>query len=137
MQIEKQLPELLESHHTLGLNAFPLYYKTDYWLWINNAKFGNCVYKRENVTYKPYFPLESNVGITKTCMSASFALDFAVKMGYEKAILYGILDGETNSYKHFYDQVDKPSNIKNLQQLKTKIDSHRDKIEVEIPFGTM
>ncbi len=151
LTIEKQLPALIENNPTIGLNAFPLYYKTDFWLWIDNPKFGNCVYKKENSSYKKYFPFEPNVDLTGAYTVASFALDFAARAGYKKAVLFGILDGEyiksdtpcvhaghiELSYKHFYDRQDKTVNMMKLQQFKAIINSYRNKIDIEIPFGTI
>jgi len=151
LRIEKQLPRLLENNHTIGLNVFPLYYKTDYWLWIDNPKFGNCVYGRNGRGYNPYFPFEPNIDLMGGYTVASFALDFAAKAGYKKAVLYGILDGEyvqtgvpyqhaghmTLTYRYFYDNEPKTISMMKLQQFKSIISSYRNKIEVEIPYGSI
>ncbi len=151
LQIEKQLPELLKNNHTIGLNVFPLYYKTDYWLWIDNPAKGNCVYRRNGRGYKPYFAFEPNIDLMGGYTVASFALDFAAKAGYKKAILYGILDGEyvqkgvpyqhaghmVMTYRHFYGPEDRTISMLKLQQFKAIINSYRNKIEVEIPYGSV
>lgn len=142
---------MLESNCTLGLNAFPLYYKTNYWLWIDNPKFSNCVYQLNHNRYSPFFQFEPNIDLMGVYTVASFALSFAVKMGYEKAVLFGVLDGDYRkvggfynhagemkmTYRHFYDQEDKTIYMMKLQQFKSIINSYNDKIEVEIPFGSI
>lgn len=144
LEIEKNLPELLKNNHSIGLNAFPVYYKTDYWLWIDNPKFGNRIFARSGKGYRPYLDFEPNVDLMGAYTVASFAIDFAVKQGYQKAILYGILDGEYTrhdeqilSYRHFYDQIDNTIYMMKLQQFKEIINSYKDRIQIEIPFGTI
>ena len=76
----------------------------------------NCVYIKKDLAYKPYlkfiqnFEDENHKGLFGAYTSATFALDFAIKEGYKRAELYGILDGDYKfldngevEYKHFYD----------------------------------
>ena len=55
LEIEKQIPALIKNHDTIGLNAFPLYYKTKYWLWIDNPDKG-----RENALFINESRMEQN-----------------------------------------------------------------------------
>jgi hypothetical protein len=150
--LEKNLPD-----NTIGLNAFPLYYRTEYWIWMDNESFGNCVYKRKGNVYEPFFYFEPNFDPEKDLFGsftvATFALDFAIKQGYQKATLYGILDGEyiesekdythagnlEISYKRFYYDPEEEyplMSVATLQKWKAEILSYSDKIKIEIPNRT-
>lgn len=114
-------------------------------------KYGNCVYMRQGKKYNPYLCFEPNVDLMGGYTVASFALDFAAKMGYKKAVLFGVLDGNYTqtgeayshagemrmTYKHFYDLEDKKIHMLKLQQFKTVINSYKNKIDIEIPFGSI
>ena len=87
--------EKLKGFPSMGLNRFPEFFPfVDYWLWIDNPNFGNCIYKRNNKSFEPFLHFEPNINLFGAYTVASFALDFAIKQGFKKAILYGILDGE-------------------------------------------
>ncbi len=139
----------LKGYPSIGLNCFPGFFPfTDYWLWVDNKKFGNCVYKRIGNSYEPYLPFEPNVELFGAYTVASFALDFAVKQGFKRAILYGVLDGEYKllekkgihpghwefGYRHFYDDKLLRIPMQKLQQFKSIIYGYRNKIQIEIPY---
>lgn len=142
----------LKKYPSIGLNRFPGFFPfVNYWLWIDNKDFGNCVYKRSNKKFRPYLQFETNIDLFGAYTVASFALDFAVKKGFQRAILYGILDGEYKllkkqglhpghwmfSYKYFYCNRERTIPLQKLQQFKHIIYSYKDKIEVEIPYRTI
>jgi|GEM_PF-3857050 len=158
-KLEEAVFDRIKVYPSIGLNRFPEFFPfVDYWLWIDNKNFGNCIYKRNNNGdliakryYKPYFKFKPNIELFGAYTVTSFALDFAVKQGYERAVLYGILDGEYKliekkgfhvghwdfSYKHFYDDKSRRVPMQKLQQFKSIINSYKDKIEVEIPYMTI
>jgi hypothetical protein len=96
---------------SIGLNRFPLYYPdVKFWLWIDNINFGFCVYRKTDSSIKPYFPFEPNVTLQGACSVATFAISWAIKEGYKRVYLYGILDdeyevkGDYVTWYHFYDE---------------------------------
>jgi hypothetical protein len=143
--LDLKLPQKIETE-SLGLNAFPLYHKTDFWLWMDNKEHGNCVYKKENDKYIPYLRFEPNYDPEKDLFGsytvATFGIDFAIKQGYKKVRLFGILDGSYNLneehvlYKHFYNDKLFKMHINNLKAWKDTIYSYKNSIEIEIPYQT-
>jgi hypothetical protein len=124
---------------------------------MDNPAFGNCIYIREGCEYKPFYSFEPNFeefdneGNFKDLFGcytvATFALDFAAKKGYKKAILYGILDGNYTESKpdhlyfsHFYDEILHEFHKENLKSWKKEIFGYANKyykrkpIEIEIPY---
>jgi hypothetical protein len=121
---------------------------------MDDKRFGNCVYKLTDGEYKPFLYFEPNFeefdqyGNKKDLFGAytvaTFAIDFAIKQGYEKAVLYGILDGEYMPagkdhihYKHFYDDKLHHMHKQVLQAWKKEILSYRNKIDTEIHYQTI
>lgn len=109
------IQELLKNNISIGLNRFCEFHKTDFWLWLDNPNMGDKVYRHNGIKYVPYLIFESNLDpFFDLCGShtvASFAVDFAYKMGFKEVDLYGVLDGEYKfldnnrvQYKHFYDE---------------------------------
>ena len=147
---ELNLPKII-LEDSLGLNIFPLYYKTKFWLWIDNPKFGNCVYILENNRYIPYFKFNLNFNKEKDLFGAftvaSFALHFVAKEGYKEAILYGILDGNyidignnEYQYSHFYDMSIHTFHKDNLKAWNNEIlygQAHSNKINIVIPHYSL
>ncbi len=144
--------DLLKEYPSIGLNRFPEFFPfVDYRLWIDNKSFGNCVYKRNGSLYEPYLPFEPNIDLFGAYTVASFALDFALKQGYKRAVLYGILDGRYQliekkgihaghwdfSYRHFYEEKPQRIPVQKLQQFKSIIYGYRSKIQLEIPYMTI
>lgn len=142
----------LKNYVSIGLNRFPEFFPfVDYRIWIDNSLFGNCVYKLTNNNYKPFLFFEPNINLFGAYTVASFALDFAIKQGFKRAVLYGILDGEYKliekkgihlghwefSYRHFYEDQPGKVTMYKLQQFKNIIFSYRNKIQVEIPYRTI
>ena len=125
-----------------------MYHRTKYWLWLDNPDFGYCIYKRDGSEYKEFLKFEPNVTLHGGITSASFALDFAIKQGYKKAELYGILDGKYElthkklfhvgfwqfSYIHFYDETVHNMEMMKLQGFKQIINSYTDRIDINIPY---
>jgi hypothetical protein len=113
---------------------------------MDNPAFGYCVYKYNNGKYEPYYHFEPNVDLFGAYTVATFALDWAIKQGYEKAVLFGILDGDyqvaefkTDAnyelyYKHFYDDVLHVKHYQVLEAHKKEIYSYSSKINIEIPY---
>ena len=156
---ELNLPKYIKGD-SIGLNHLPLYHKTTYWLFMDDLFFGNCVYKREKNKYIPYYPFIPNFEKERDLFGgytvASFALDFAIKMGYKKAVLYGILDGNYKptdndyshasnmeiEYSHFYTKKKIIISYACMESFKNMIMSYsnpdvREKtIEIEIPYRT-
>jgi len=100
---------------SLGLNVFPLHFPdVKYWLWLDNINFGHCIYEKTDSTLKPYFPFTPGRDIKGSCSSATYAISWAIKEGYKKVNLYGILDEDEYNiievkgvkyveWRHFYD----------------------------------
>ncbi len=151
LKITDEIPNLIQNNITIGLNRFACYYKTLYRIWIDNKNLGNCVYKLNKGLYEPYLRFEPNVNLFGAYTVASFALDFAVKTGFKRAVLYGVLDGEYKlirkkgnhpghwvfSYRHFYDNKPLSIPMQKLQQFKNIINSYSHKIQLEIPYMTI
>ncbi len=148
---------ILENCNTLGLNHFTDFYKTKYRLWLD--VFGNQfdIYNPVTKKYECFLKFLPNEDICGACTSASFAIDFAVKQGYKKVVLLGVLDGTYTlkkkqgwhighyiySYKHFYEEpnnspdVAQEKSMFQLQQFKHFIYAHKDRIKIIIPYQTI
>jgi len=85
---------------------------------------------------KPHHIFEPNKDLIGSQTVATFALDYAIQLGYKKAILHGIMDSEYKEtdnmveWKHFYD--DKVLHIEKdrFDEMQRKIDSYKDRIEI-------
>lgn len=145
------LHSLLIGHTNFGLNLFPCFgAQTTYWLYLDHPQFGSRVYIKKDLAYKPYlkfiqnFEDENHKGLFGAYTSATFALDFAIKEGYKRAELYGILDGDYKfldngevEYKHFYDNKVHTMHENCLQSWKNEIMSYNNRIEIVIPYQTV
>ena len=141
------IPELLENYTSIGLNDFSIHYPCDYFLWIDRPDLdnaGKCIFKKIDGEFKPYLKFEPNVDLHGAFTVASFALDFAIKEGFKRAILFGIMDGEYTllekraghvghwifSYKYFYTDEVKTISMFKIQQFKNIIKSYANRIEI-------
>ena len=135
---------------SIGLNYFPIYYPdVNYWLWMDNIFWGNCIYeilvhdktRMMNGDIKvPYFWFEPNVTLMGCCSTATFAIDWAIKLGCERVYLYGIFDddyiieGDYVIWQQFY----KPKPIKfplnKFKLVEQFIEECKEKIEIIQPF---
>ena len=137
---------------SIGLNCFSGFFRTKYWLFSDREDFGDCIYKLKsesklktgfdhyncikNKYYEPYLNFEANVDLFGALTTATFALSFAIKKGYKKAALYGILDGQYNEvsgmveWKHFYDDEVHYMPIERFNKIKRLINSYGKRIEI-------
>ncbi|OGI01487.1 MAG: hypothetical protein A2Y25_02045 [Candidatus Melainabacteria bacterium GWF2_37_15] len=139
---------------SIGLNRFPVYYPdVDYWMFVDLDCFNGYVkdnYKDQKIVtqkynfyfymkysgIKPHHIFEPNKDLIGSQTVATFALDYAIQLGYKKAILHGIMDSEYKEtdnmveWKHFYD--DKVLHIEKdrFDEMQRKIDSYKDRIEI-------
>ena len=136
-EISNRIPELISNFDTLGLNRFPEYYPTKYRLWIDNEKYGYCIFRQDDGEYKPFHPFTS-ADLKLGWTVAVPAIDWAIKQGYKKVILYGVLDGEYKqidddyySYHYFYsDEVGK-IHKKALSGMVKYVDSFNEQIDID------
>lgn len=147
---ELNLDELVVGE-TLGLNNFPMLGRfTKYWLWIDQRSLGNCVYIKEESNYKPFYKFIPNsvIHYERTLKgaysSATFAIDFAIRQGFERVELYGVLDGDYQRgengricYKHFYNDEVLVMHEECLKSWKKEIMSYNDKIDIIIPYQSI
>jgi hypothetical protein len=149
LKIWGEIPRLIKEYDTFGLNYIKEYYEPLYHLGLDNPDLGCCIYKLENGIYQKHLKFIPNKTLFGCHTSASFAIDFAIKQGYNKVILYGILDGEYTrvkehpyqlhslfTYKHFYSTENQTKTLQELGQFKNSIFQHKYDIEIIIPNKT-
>lgn len=85
---------------------------------------------------KPHHIFEPNVDLFGSHTIATFALDYAIQLGFKKAVLHGIMDSEYKEtdekveWKHFYDDKVLYIEKNRFDEMQRKIDSYKDKIEI-------
>ncbi len=138
----------------IGLNRFPVYYPdVDYWMFVDLGDFNDYVkdnYKGQKIVtqkynfhfymkhsgIKPHHIFEPNVDLFGSHTIATFALDYAVQLGYKKVVLHGVMDSDYKEvdgkveWKHFYDDKVHYIEKNRFDEMQRKIDSYRDRIEV-------
>lgn len=132
---------------SIGVNKFTNFYKPTFKLFMDDKQCGNCVYKLNNKQeYEPYLKFTPNFLVEKDLFGiytiATYAIDFAIKQGYNEAVLYGILDGEYKEVDennvelyHFYGE---PQIIRKelAKARKDAIFSYSEQIKLTIPYLT-
>ena len=117
-------------------------------LWIDNPSYGNCIYKLKEDEYQEDLNFIPNETLFGYSTSITFALDWAIRNGYKKATLLGVLDGHYKlvkrqgifcghwlfEYRHFYDNVIHHKQLLQIMQFKNAIFEYSNRIQIEIPY---
>jgi hypothetical protein len=150
----KEIRKLVKTEDTFGINKCIEYFPTTYGLWFDNPDFGAKVlkYNPKTLSWDTYFPFEPNVTLFGACTSVSFAIDFAIKKGYNKVRLVGVLDGKYTQlpeqehlyclkrlfeYKHFWTEEVYHLPLLQIMQFKSMIYSYEKHIKIDIPYRTI
>lgn len=139
---------------SIGLNRFPVYYPdVNYWMFVDLGDFNGYVkdnYRDQKIVtqkynfhfymkhsgIKPHHIFEPNVDLFGSHTIATFALDYAINLGFKTAVLHGIMDSdyketdEKVEWKHFYDNKVLYIEKDRFNEMQRKINSYKDRIEI-------
>jgi hypothetical protein len=118
---------------------------------MDSPTHGNTVYRDYCGNYIPYLNFKPNFDkkfdLFGSYTVASFAVDFAARLGYKEVMMFGVLDGNYKeidenhvAYRHFYEDFEVPLNKQVLLAHRNAIieqDIQKVKIRVTIPYYSL